>query len=89
MKVITAIFKYLENLWIGKDGRPSVRASLAILFSVDFVSNISFAIKKWEVGKSYSDVAMLLGIEAGLIAALLSLTTYQNILSDKNKNQES
>jgi len=31
---------------------------------------------------------MLLGLEAALIAALLSLTTYQTIMSVKNSNQQ-
>jgi hypothetical protein len=39
------------------------------------------------VGKSYADIAMLLGIEAGLIAALLSLTTYSNSLKQKQDNE--
>jgi hypothetical protein len=38
-----------------------------------------------ELGKSYADAAMLLGIEAGLIAALLSLTTYSKFFSKKTK----
>ena len=70
------IFKYVENLWIGDDGKPSVRRVFAIALVVDFINNTNYAIHKWEVGKSYADVAMLLGIEAGLIAALLTLTTY-------------
>lgn len=78
MSTLTTIFKYVENLWIGKDGKPSVRRVFAIYLIHDFVSNTSHAIHKWEVGKSYADVAMLLGIEAGLIAALLTLTTYSS-----------
>jgi hypothetical protein len=41
-----------------------------------------------ELGKSYADAAMLLGIEAELIAALLSLTTYSNSLAKKNKTMK-
>jgi hypothetical protein len=31
---------------------------------------------------------MLLGLEAALIAALLSLTTYSNMVANKNSNTE-
>ena len=74
------IFKYVENLWIGDDGKPSVRRVFAIALVVDFINNTNYAIHKWEVGKSYADVAMLLGIEAGLIAGLLALTTYSSTM---------
>lgn len=76
MKQIIQTFKYLEHIWIGKDGHPSIRRVFAIALVIDFINNTSYTIHKWEVGKSYADVAMLLGIEAGLIAALLTLTTY-------------
>jgi len=77
---IIKIFKYVENMWIGKDGKPSIRRVFAIALITDFINNTNYAIHKWEVGKSYADVAMLLGIEAGLIAALLTLTTYSTTL---------
>ena len=83
IKVIKAIFLYIENLWLGTNKKPSIRRVLALCFSIDFISNTSFAIKRWEAGKSYSDVAMLLGIEAALIAALLSLTTYSSLVKSK------
>jgi hypothetical protein len=78
--LIKKIFKYFENLWIGKDGKPSIRRVFAIALITDFINNTNYAIHKWEVGKSYADVAMLLGIEAGLIAALLTLTTYSTTI---------
>ena len=77
---IVTIFKYIENMWIGKDGKPSIRRVFAIALVTDFINNTNYAIHKWEVGKSYADVAMLLGIEAGLIAALLTLTTYSTTI---------
>ena len=76
MTWIVTIFKYVENMWVGKDGKPSIRRVFAIALITDFINNTNYAIHKWEVGKSYADVAMLLGIEAGLVAALLTLTTY-------------
>lgn len=78
--LIVKIFKYFENLWVGKDGKPSIRRVFAIALITDFINNTNYAIHKWEVGKSYADVAMLLGIEAGLIAALLTLTTYSTTI---------
>lgn len=78
--MIGKIFKYLEPMWLGNDKRVSIRRVLAIVFSIDFIRNISFVIHNWEPGKSYADIAMLLGLEAGLIAALLALTTYANMI---------
>jgi hypothetical protein len=77
------IFKYFEPLWLGSKGKLSIRRVLALCFSIDFIINTSHAIHTFDVGKSFSDVAMLLGIEAGLVAALLSLTTYSNSLKQK------
>ncbi len=42
------------------------------------MNNISFAIHHFEIGKSLADVALVVGIEAGLIASLLVLTTYSS-----------
>lgn len=77
------IFKYFEPLWIGTKHKISIRRFLALCFSIDFIINTSHAIHYFEVGKSYADVAMLLGIEAGLVAALLSLTTYSSTIKQK------
>lgn len=78
------LFRYFEPMWIGSGKKVSIRRVLALAFSVDFIYNTHHCITEWEAGKSYSDVAMLLGIEAGLIAALLSLTTYTNAVADKS-----
>jgi len=78
--LIAKVFRYFENIWVGKDGKPSIRRVFAIALVTDFINNSNYAIHKWEVGKSYADVAMLLGIEAGLIAALLTLTTYSTTM---------
>lgn len=79
------LFKYIEPLWLGSNGKISIRRVLALAFSTDLIRNISHAIYKWEVGKSYAEVAMLLGLEAGLVAALLALTTYsQNVIRPKS-----
>jgi hypothetical protein len=77
------LFNYIEPLWIGTKNKISIRRFLALAFSIDFIINTSHAIHTFDVGKSFSDVAMLLGIEAGLVAALLSLTTYSNSLKQK------
>lgn len=87
------ILKYLEPAWCGNDGKFSKRSALAIGFSMDFMRNLSFAVHKWDSGKSLSDLALLLSIEAGLIVALLGLKAYQNItfdklMSEKNEPQE-
>lgn len=83
------LFKYIEPIWLGNKGKVSIRRLLALAFTIDFIRNTSHAIHKWDVAKSYSDVAMLLGIEAGLIAALLSLTTYTSVVNDKLNSSSS
>lgn len=77
-RAIVSIFKYIEPLWIGNNKKISIRRALALYLTIDFINNTHHAIHKWEVGKSYADVAMLLGIEAALVAGLLSLTTYSS-----------
>jgi len=87
--VITSTFRYIEPLWIGNNKKISIRRLLSLVFSCDFVGNTHHAIYKWEIGKSYADVAMLLGIEAALIAALLSLTTYSATFLNRNPDYTS
>lgn len=81
------IFKYFEPLWMGSKNKISIRRFLALCFSLDFIINTSHAIHTFEEGKSYADIAMLLGIEAGLVAALLSLTTYSSTLKQNQNNE--
>jgi hypothetical protein len=73
------LFRYIEPVWTGHDGKISLRRVLAISFSINLVFNISSTISNMSKGISIAEVTMLLGIEAGLIAALLSLTTYSNL----------
>lgn len=73
------IFKYFEPAWTGNDKKVSLRAILAIAFSVDFIRNLNYAIWKWDAGRSLEGLSLTLGIEAGLIVGLLGLTTYQNL----------
>lgn len=86
MKILKKIFKYLEPAWTGQDRKISLRSSLAIAFSIDFIRNINFAITKWDVGRSLEGLSLILGIEAGLIVGLLGLTTYQN-MSNFNRTE--
>lgn len=79
MNIIKRTFKYFEPAWTGKDRRISLRAVLAIAFSIDFIRNINYAIFKWDAGRSLEGLSLTLGIEAGLIVGLLGLTTYQNL----------
>lgn len=85
--MIVTIFRYIEPLWLGNNKKVSIRRVLALCFSYDFIRNTSYAIFKWEVGISYADIAMLLGIEAALIAALLALTTYTGTTILQNRTQ--
>lgn len=79
INLLTKIFKYLEPVWIGNNGKPSIRKVLALAFAYDLMDNISYAVQKFEVGKSLADVALVVGIEAGLIAGLLALQTYSSV----------
>jgi hypothetical protein len=81
IKIITQVFKYIEPMWLGNDGKFSIRRFLSLLFALDLVKNFHHIVINWEAGKSYADAALLLGIEAGLIAALLSLTTYSSVIN--------
>jgi hypothetical protein len=81
IKIITKFFKYIEPMWLGNDGKFSIRRFLALIFALDLVKNFHHIVISWEAGKSYADAALLLGIEAGLIAALLSLTTYSSVVN--------
>lgn len=76
-------FFYFRPLIEGRDNKISIRKTLSLVFSIDLVRNISHVIHKWELGKSLAEATMLLGLEAGLIAALLSLTTYQSVAANK------
>lgn len=77
-------FRYMLS---GRDGQLSLRRSLALLFSLDFIYNLHYIFRYWDNARSYADASMLFGIEAGLIAALLSLTTYNNIAQSKNEDR--
>lgn len=81
------LFTYLEPMWLGADEKVSIRRFLALVFSINLLFNVYHIIHHWEIGKSYSDAAMLLGIEAGLIAALLSLTTYSSSHNSKTNTE--
>lgn len=102
------IFKYIENFWIGDDGKPSVRRVISIMFSVDLLRNFYKAgdvVHKILILIQHDKTldaqvltatagflaqqAMIIGIEAGLVAALFSLTTYQNIQFNKESTLNS
>jgi hypothetical protein len=79
--------RYIENIWLGRDGKPSLKALMAIALVINLMVNITHAVNRWDSSKSMADFAMVMGVEAGLIAALLGLTTYSNIqhhIIDKN-----
>lgn len=83
------VFRYIEHLWLGTDGHISLRAALAIAFSVDFIRNLSHAIWKWDAGRSLEGLSMVLGIEAGLIVGLLGITAWTNTASKKIESDAS
>lgn len=76
-------FHYIESIWLGVDGRVSLRAVGAIALLIDFIRNTSHAIWKWDAGRSLEGLSLVLGIEAGLIVSLLGLTAWNNIANKK------
>ncbi len=86
MKTVILVFKYLEPMWVDKKGELSIRRFLALCFSLDFLRNMSYIIRKWDSGRSISEATMLLGLEVGLIVSLLALTTYTSSLPINNTN---
>lgn len=74
---------YIRPLIEGRDRRISLRAALAVAFSIDLIRNTSHAVFKWDTGKSFEGLSLVLGSEAGLIIALLGLATIQNIQDRK------
>lgn len=87
IKVIKAVFKYIEPLWLGADGKLSLRACGAIALIIDFISNAHTAVYKWEAGKSFEGLSLLAGIEAGFATALLGITAFQNMAAHKLESQ--
>lgn len=83
------LFKYIEPIWLGNSGKPSIRRVLALAFSYNLATNITETLSNPKLMNSYAEVAMLLGIEAGLIAALMSLTTYTTALASKKNSSTS
>ena len=86
--LIKSLFKYVEPLYTGNDGKMSLKASLAIMFSINFIHNLTHAIWKWEAGKSLEGLSLVLGIEAGLVISLLGLTAYTNVALTKDCNKD-
>jgi hypothetical protein len=82
-------FKYIEPIWLGSNNQLSIRRVLALVFSFNLVCNISASLADPKLSSSHAEVAMLLGIEAGLIAALMSLTTYSTAIEIKKGSTNS
>lgn len=76
-RFLLSIWYYIKNLWEGKDGKPSIRTVLAIWLTYDFIRNLHYAIE--HCLDRIGEIAMSLGIEASLIAAMLALKLYENI----------
>jgi len=84
--MIKRFFRYIEPIWLGADDKVSIRRVLALAFSVDFILNESYAIRHWVAGQDLGQLSSVLMIEAGLIAALLTLTTWQTLNYNTKSN---
>jgi hypothetical protein len=92
-------FNYISAIWEGRDKQPSIRRILAIMLSIHFIHIVNKSLYIFNnfiqnknnldaglvasVGSTIANIAMIVGIEAGLIAALLALTTYQAFQAEK------
>jgi hypothetical protein len=96
------LFTYVENTWLGPDGKPSIKRTLAIVFSGHIIYSVSANINSYvrlldavyidskrydaamiaAAASSLSNLAMVIGIEAGLVAALLGLASYQQVQNE-------
>lgn len=82
MRKIKIFWNYIKVIWEGKDGKPSFRTIAAAYLLYNFTKNINYGIKYCL--DNIAELAMLLGIEAALIAALLGLKMYENIMNKNN-----
>lgn len=82
-KFIYKCFHYLEPIWSGDDGKPSLKRVLAIAFSFHALYVINYAVRKWDGSKSLADLAMLIGIELGFTGALIGITQWGAFLNRK------
>lgn len=94
------VFKYIFSIFEDGKGIPSLRRILAFVLTVHFIHIVNKSLNIFSdfikdrehldagiissVGSTLANVAMIVGIEAGLIAALLALTTYQAFQLDKS-----
>lgn len=72
------LWNYMRYLWEGRNNKPDIKKILAVIFSYNFISNFSYAVKKWSEGRNLEGLSASLMIEAGLIAALIGATSYFN-----------
>lgn len=77
------LLNYIEPIWLGTNNKISIRRVLALIFSINLSYNISRTISDPKLAATSADIALLLGVEAGLIAALMSLTTYSTHMTNK------
>lgn len=77
------LFHYIEPIWLGTDNKMSLRAVLAIAFSIDFINNLSYAIQKWSIDRSLEGLSLVLGIEGSLIVSLLGIAALTNVAYQK------
>lgn len=75
--------KAIKQMLTSKDGQYSLRRVLAVLAFLGIMDCTHYGIRH---GLAV-EVVGLVGVLAGLVAAMLGLTTFQNIKQDSN-NQE-
>ena len=81
--MIKKIFNYIEPMWLGADGKISLRAVLAIFFSWKLIQNLDYGVRKWASDRSLEGLNSSMMILAGLIAALLGIAAWSNMTAKK------
>lgn len=83
MSVVGRVFKYIEPLWVGEDGKISLRAVIAIVLTYKLLENVDYAIQKWQQGTPLGEVSTIILTLAGLIPVLLGITAWSNMTAKK------
>lgn len=77
--IVEKVFNYLEPIWTNREGKVSLRSLLSIFLTWKLIENFDYGVQKWDAGRDLGDLATSLLTLAGLIAALLGITAYQNV----------
>lgn len=76
---ISKTWTYLEPIWLGNDGKLSLRNVSALALVVHFMFMMTNAFYNWEAGKSLEGAAMVLTVEMGGILTMMGFAVWSNL----------